>query len=292
MNIEQIRKKFPQYNFLSDQELADKMHAKHYPELLRDDFYRRIGFSPVPPVPERVDVPGAPMAVTPDRIPTSPASASPSRDGRAPGQVAAPPPIGGAVAQVMTDALADVASPAPMAAPGYVPNPTAPRGPAPAVMPRNPLAGAPRLRDARPVEAREDLGTPRPPEGERAPYPISETVRAAFTRPGHVPGTASVRPISSGMTGTERNTILGMTKDMEQGAQLAVLQFVDEAMRDGAMGLNEALIYAIQNVAPVEGEVPRTGLRGLLGGTRRGTTGYAVPNTGGPTPPEGFVLDP
>lgn len=43
MNISEIRQQYPQYNNLSDKELADALHAKFYPSLPIDDFYARIG---------------------------------------------------------------------------------------------------------------------------------------------------------------------------------------------------------------------------------------------------------
>lgn len=45
MDIAQIRLKYPQYSDLSDQELADALHAKFYSDIPVKDFYSRIGFS-------------------------------------------------------------------------------------------------------------------------------------------------------------------------------------------------------------------------------------------------------
>lgn len=46
ITIQEIRQKYPDYNHLSDSELADKLHAKFYPQLPKNDFYNRIGFNP------------------------------------------------------------------------------------------------------------------------------------------------------------------------------------------------------------------------------------------------------
>lgn len=59
MNIQEIRKKYPQYNDLSDQELAAGLHKKFYSDLPFGEFARRIGL--------QAEVPAAPTApeVTP-----------------------------------------------------------------------------------------------------------------------------------------------------------------------------------------------------------------------------------
>jgi hypothetical protein len=46
MNIAQIRAKYPQYNDLSDKQLADALHGKFYSDLPIQDYYKRIGFAP------------------------------------------------------------------------------------------------------------------------------------------------------------------------------------------------------------------------------------------------------
>lgn len=43
--IADIRAKYPQYDRLSDQELADKLHAKFYAQMDKADFYGRVGLS-------------------------------------------------------------------------------------------------------------------------------------------------------------------------------------------------------------------------------------------------------
>ena len=45
MNIQEVRQKFPQYNDLSDQQLADALHAKYYPDMDKSEYYQKIGFS-------------------------------------------------------------------------------------------------------------------------------------------------------------------------------------------------------------------------------------------------------
>ena len=44
-DIKEIRSKYPQYNDLSDQQLADGLHAKYYSDMPVNDFYSKIGFS-------------------------------------------------------------------------------------------------------------------------------------------------------------------------------------------------------------------------------------------------------
>ena len=56
MNIQEIREKYPQYEALSDQDLADRLHQKFYPDMAVDDFYGRIGYQPKAQVP--TDAPG------------------------------------------------------------------------------------------------------------------------------------------------------------------------------------------------------------------------------------------
>ena len=46
MNIQQIRSQYPQYNDLSDKQLADALHSKFYSDLPIQDYYKRIGFAP------------------------------------------------------------------------------------------------------------------------------------------------------------------------------------------------------------------------------------------------------
>ena len=43
MKLSEIRTKYPQYDDLSDQQLADALHKK-YPQLSKTDLYKRIGF--------------------------------------------------------------------------------------------------------------------------------------------------------------------------------------------------------------------------------------------------------
>jgi hypothetical protein len=48
MNIQEIRQKYPQYNELSDEQLADGLHKKFYSSLPKEDFYNRIGLKEKP----------------------------------------------------------------------------------------------------------------------------------------------------------------------------------------------------------------------------------------------------
>lgn len=44
--IAEIRQKYPQYEDMSDQQLADGMHKKFYSDMPQNDFYSKIGFAP------------------------------------------------------------------------------------------------------------------------------------------------------------------------------------------------------------------------------------------------------
>ena len=48
MNIQEIRQKYPQYNELSDEQLADGLHKKFYSSLPKEDFFNRIGLKEKP----------------------------------------------------------------------------------------------------------------------------------------------------------------------------------------------------------------------------------------------------
>ena len=48
MNIQQIRAKYPQYNDLSDKQLADSLHEKYYSDLPKEKVYNKIGYKPMP----------------------------------------------------------------------------------------------------------------------------------------------------------------------------------------------------------------------------------------------------
>ena len=45
MKISEIRKEYPQYESLSDRELADALHNKFYPNMDLGDFYERVGLT-------------------------------------------------------------------------------------------------------------------------------------------------------------------------------------------------------------------------------------------------------
>ncbi|MEW8389137.1 MAG: hypothetical protein AB2660_16600 [Candidatus Thiodiazotropha sp.] len=45
MNIDEVRTKYPEYDDLSDKQLADAIHKKYYSDLDVEDFYQKIGFS-------------------------------------------------------------------------------------------------------------------------------------------------------------------------------------------------------------------------------------------------------
>lgn len=48
MNIKDVRERFPQYNDLSDDQLAQGIHKKYYPDMPFEDFSKKIGYSSQP----------------------------------------------------------------------------------------------------------------------------------------------------------------------------------------------------------------------------------------------------
>lgn len=50
MDIKTVRQKYPQYNDLSDEQLAEGLYKKYYSDLPRTDFYSRLGFEQAPPI--------------------------------------------------------------------------------------------------------------------------------------------------------------------------------------------------------------------------------------------------
>src|SRR5579872_5462220 len=46
MNLKEIREKYPQYNQISDKDLANKLHQKYYSHVPIEQFYEKIGFNP------------------------------------------------------------------------------------------------------------------------------------------------------------------------------------------------------------------------------------------------------
>lgn len=54
MNIAEIRQKYPQYQDMSDADLASALHKKYYSDMPRDEFNAKVGLTPeAPPQPER-----------------------------------------------------------------------------------------------------------------------------------------------------------------------------------------------------------------------------------------------
>lgn len=45
-SLTEIRQKYPQYNDMSDQEFADKFHDKFYSDIPKEEYYKKLGFSP------------------------------------------------------------------------------------------------------------------------------------------------------------------------------------------------------------------------------------------------------
>ena len=56
MDIQEVRQKFPQYNDLSDQQLADALHAKYYPDMDKGEYYQKIGFSIQESAPQKPQI--------------------------------------------------------------------------------------------------------------------------------------------------------------------------------------------------------------------------------------------
>jgi hypothetical protein len=46
MTLIEFRQKYPQYNNLSDQDLADKLYNQYYSDMFKDAFYAKIDFIP------------------------------------------------------------------------------------------------------------------------------------------------------------------------------------------------------------------------------------------------------
>jgi hypothetical protein len=46
ITIKEIRDKYPDYHDLSDEQLADSLHDKHYSDIPKEEFYSKIGFKP------------------------------------------------------------------------------------------------------------------------------------------------------------------------------------------------------------------------------------------------------
>jgi hypothetical protein len=61
--IQDIRVKFPQYNDMSDQQLADALHAKYYPDMPKDQYYGKINFNPEKPSPYAPDAAGNDLGI-------------------------------------------------------------------------------------------------------------------------------------------------------------------------------------------------------------------------------------
>lgn len=51
--IAEVRRQYPQYKDLSDQELGDALHAKFYPDMPRDQFNAKVGLAPPSPEAQR-----------------------------------------------------------------------------------------------------------------------------------------------------------------------------------------------------------------------------------------------
>ena len=52
MNLQQFRQQYPQYDDLSDKELADKLYNSNYSDMDRSEFDQKIGYTPAPTTPQ------------------------------------------------------------------------------------------------------------------------------------------------------------------------------------------------------------------------------------------------
>jgi hypothetical protein len=50
-NIQSIRQQYPQYNDMSDTQLANALHAKYYSDMPQNQFYQKINFTPTAQAP-------------------------------------------------------------------------------------------------------------------------------------------------------------------------------------------------------------------------------------------------
>lgn len=244
----------------------------------------------IPPLPDPPKGPGR----LPSDIPRQAQEVRASRP--APGAV---PPMGdrGALERLVMGALTGGATPPAM---------TAPASPAVPVTGGSPLAAVPRPMPAEdPVPRRSptmptartpraDVGTPAPPQGERAPSLAEEGLGPVMRRHLTTPVAEGTKEISGGgkpMSATDRAQVLKMANTLPAEAQLAILEFVDQAVMNGDMTVSEAMVYAMRNLETPTTEVPRTGLRGLFGGTKEIPGTPRVKPIDGPELPPGFVLD-
>lgn len=60
MTLDEIRQKYPQYSDMSDQVLADALYQRHYSDMDRREFDRKIGLSTFQPLSERTEGPLTP----------------------------------------------------------------------------------------------------------------------------------------------------------------------------------------------------------------------------------------
>ena len=79
MNIQDIRKKYPQYNDLSDQDLAAALHQKFYADLAFEDFASRVGLGAAPAAPTTpAPTPAVPPLISPEEAPAAEPTAAPA----------------------------------------------------------------------------------------------------------------------------------------------------------------------------------------------------------------------
>lgn len=54
LTMQEVRSKYPDYNDLSDEQLADSLHAKHYSDMPKEEFYSKIGLNKEKPLTEKI----------------------------------------------------------------------------------------------------------------------------------------------------------------------------------------------------------------------------------------------
>lgn len=67
MLLTEFRQKYPQYNDMSDKELVNRLYERHYSDIPKDDFYKKIGYS-VPPEPSALSQLGKGIKQIPENL--------------------------------------------------------------------------------------------------------------------------------------------------------------------------------------------------------------------------------
>lgn len=177
-------------------------------------------------------------------------------------------PGSGALVSQIAAALQEASTPSPMSAPTSPAVPTVGGSylaAAPTPMPTGPLGATPSPDPATRYELPDRLApTPRPPAGEPVPSKLMGPVMEQALQREFVSPTA--RPLGGkgyALTGQDRSHIMSLTRPMGQDAMLAALSFVQDVTSSGAMNVNDAIVYAMENLVP--GKQTQEVERNLLG---------------------------